>query len=178
MSRRVKPARKNKGQSDEATKELKSRLNFEKTWTDYVAVFIAKVFGSMLFLISVLLLFTMWICWNLNCLPGLKPFDPFPFPTLVMAVSLFAIVLSISVLINQNRQGRIEKIRKQVEFEVNVLAESEVTKVLNMLHEIHQHMGLHTKEDHELEEMKEPTDIAEIHQSLDNNGITEDKPVN
>jgi len=83
-----------------------------------------------------------------------------------MAVSLFAIILPVSVLINQNRQGRIDKISHQVEFEVNVRAENEITKVLKMLHEIHQHLGLATKKDEELEQMREQIDIAQVHQKL------------
>jgi len=170
------PAENSSSDKDFAAKELKSLLNFEKTWTDKVAVFIAGLFGSMAFLICCMLFFVIWICWNLNFLPVLKPFDPSPFPILQITVSIFAIILSISVLINQNRQGRIDKISQQVEFEVNVLAESEVTKMLNMLHELHQHLGLHTKEDRELEEMKEPTDISQIHQTLDDREINTIKP--
>jgi uncharacterized membrane protein len=147
--------------------QLKSELGFTKTPADHFAVAIANLFGSIGFLIGCLVFFVLWICWNLRLLPGLIPFDPFPFPILEMTVSLFAIILSVSVLINQNRQGRIEKISQKVEFEVNVRAESEVTKVLNMLHEIHRHLGLNTKDDKELEQMKEQTDISQIHHKLD-----------
>src|ERR1700761_9111698 len=119
--------------------QLKSSLNFTKTRTDKLAVFIINLFGSITFLLACLLFLAIWISWNTHLIPGVRPFDPFPFSTLEMAVSIFAIILSISVLINQNRQGRIEKIREQVEFEINVRAESEVTKVLNMLHDLHRH---------------------------------------
>lgn len=146
--------------------ELKSSLNFTKTFTDKLAVVIINSFGSIVFLLSFIFLVIVWICWNTNIISGLKPFDPFPFSSLEMSVSIFAIILSISVLINQNRQGRIEKIKQQVEFEVNVRAESEVTKILNMLHDIHQQMGLNSQEDKELEKMKEQTDLKEIHKSL------------
>jgi len=152
---------------DSGDPQLQSSLNFTKTRTDKLAVFIINVLGSMAFLLICILIFGIWICWNVKLIPGLKPFDPFPFSTLEMAVSIFAIILSISVLINQNRQGRIEKIRQQVEFEVNVRAESEITKVLHMLHEIHQKLGLNSIEDQELEKMKEQTDINKIHQTVD-----------
>ena len=155
----------NKSQQS-AEPELKSSLDFTKTRTDHITVFIINVLGSMKFLLSCFIIFTVWICWNINMLP-LKPFDPFPFPILEMAVSLFAIILSVSVLINQNRQGRIETIRQQVEFEVNVRAEEEITKILNMVHEIHQHLGINTTTDQQLEEMKEPTDIKQIHRAID-----------
>ncbi len=147
--------------------ELKSSLNFTKTRADHIAVLTIEALGSIRFLAGCIIFFVVWITWNLNDIYGLKPFDPFPFPILTMMVSLFAIVLSVSVLINQNRQGRIEKIRQQVEFEINVRAENEITKVLTMLHEIHQKMGLNTQADKELEEMKEPIDINQLQQTLD-----------
>jgi len=143
--------------------QLKSSLDFDKSLIDKFAVIITDVLGSMIFLSCCVLLFAVWIVWNLY---ASKPFDPFPFPVLEMTVSLFAIILSVSVLINQNRQGRIDKIKQQVEFEVNVRAESEITKVLSMLHEIHQKLGLNSIEDKELEEMKENTDVKQIHETI------------
>ena len=147
--------------------ELKSSLDFTKTKTDHIAVLIIEVLGSMKFLVFYILIFTVWIAWNLRFYFNSKPFDPFPFPILQMVVTLFAIILSVSVLINQNRQGKIEKIKQEVEFEINVRAENEITKILNMLHEIHQQLGLDSKEDKELEQMKETTNIKQIHQTLD-----------
>ena len=147
--------------------ELKSELDFETGLIDNFGVRVTAVLGSMLFLAGYIIMFTVWICWNLRFLPGLKPFDPFPFPILQMVVSLFAIILSVSVLVNQNRQGRIERVKRQVEFEVNVRAETEITKVLNMLHEIQQKMGLANAVDKELEDMKEPIDIKQLHQAMD-----------
>ncbi len=147
--------------------ELKSELDIEKGLIDNFGVRITAVLGSLWFLAGYIIMFTVWICWNVRLLPGLTPFDPFPFPILQMVVSLFAIILSVSVLVNQNRQGRIERIKRQVEFEVNVRAETEITKILNMLHEIQQKMGLANAVDKELEDMKEPIDIKQLHQALD-----------
>ena len=144
--------------------QLKSSLEFTKTPTDKFAIFTTNVLGSMTFLLCSLVFFVVWIAWNLF---APNPFDRFPFPVLEMVVSLFAIILSVTVLINQNRQGHMDKIRQQVEFEVNVRAESEITMMLNMLHEIHQKLGLKTEEDKELEEMKAMTDVKQIHQTID-----------
>jgi uncharacterized membrane protein len=145
---------------------IKSKLEFNKTNVDHVSLFITGILGSMKFLCTCLGIFLLWILWNTNHIPGLVPFDPYPFPGLEMGVSIFAIVLSISVLISQNRQGRMEKIRQQVEFEVNILAENEVTKVLTMLHEIQKKMGINSR-DRELEEMKENIDIDRLHKEVD-----------
>ena len=151
-------------------KELRSSLEFTKTPVDKIAVFLISIFGSVTFLLFCTLLFAVWICWNLG-LFGFKPFDPFPFPILEMSVSIFAIVLSVSVLINQNRQGHMDKIRQQVEFEVNVRAEAEITKMLNMLHAIEQKLGIDTSGDTLLEEMKEVTNVKQIHKNIDEEGM-------
>src|SRR4051812_42033987 len=94
-------------------RHLKSTLKFSESKTDRIAIGIMGVLGSIPFLVSCLLFFIFWILWNLHFLSFLKPFDVYPFPLLEMTVSLFAVVLSVSVIINQNRQSRIDKISRQ-----------------------------------------------------------------
>ena len=154
----------NKEPKTTITEEIKSSLEFKKTRTDTFAVFMTNFLGSTIFLVSAVVFFTIWITYNLI---SATPFDEFPFPELQMVVSVFAIILSVTVLINQNRQGRMDKTRQQVEFEINVRAEHEITKVLNMLHDIQKKLGVQTGTDKELEEMKEPTDVQEIHHKID-----------
>ena len=156
-----------KKQKNKKETTLRSSLDFTKTQTDHVTVFLIELLGSMRFLLGCVSLFCIWILWNLHFFSSLKPFDPFPFPILEMSVSIFAIILSVSVLINQNRQSRIETIRSQVEFEVNVRAEEEITRILAMLHDIHQHLGLQTPDHQELDQMKESTDLKKIQRTID-----------
>ena len=146
---------------------IKSALEFNENWIDKVATFITGTFGSIRFLGLCMLFFVIWIAWNLNLLPLIKPFDPYPFQMLTMIVSIFAIILSISVLISQNREGKRETIRQKVEFEVNIRAENEITKMLTMLHEIQKKLGIKGTADTELEEMKAETNIQDIHHKLD-----------
>jgi uncharacterized membrane protein len=150
-----------------ASQELKSSLEFTKTYTDHISQFLTRFLGSMPFLIASVHFFLLWIIWNIGLLFDSKPFDPFPFPILNTIVSLFAIILSVSVLINQNRQGKVDKVQRQVEFEVNVRAENEITKVLSMLHEIHTKLGIDNSLDEELKKMKENIDVKEIHKVLE-----------
>ncbi|MDQ2719407.1 MAG: DUF1003 domain-containing protein [Bacteroidota bacterium] len=147
-------------------KNLKSKLNFERSFSYRVALWITSTFGSMPFLCLCLLIFLLWLSWNTHLIPFLKPFDPYPFPMLTMIVSLFAIILTVAVLISQNREGRMNSLRQQIEFEVNVHAENEITKVLAMLHEIQIKLGISNKKDTVLEEMKETLDIQKIHEYL------------
>ncbi len=93
-------------------------LEFNGSWGERIAVFLSKTFGSMKFFCLTLLVLFIWLTWNLNLLPKLKPFDPYPFTMLTMIFSVLSIILSISVLINQNRKGKMNSIRQQIEFEV------------------------------------------------------------
>jgi CRP/FNR family cyclic AMP-dependent transcriptional regulator len=96
----------------------------ELTTFERIADWIAWFSGSMLFLILNLAWFVIWI--GLNTIPGLAHFDPFPFGLLTMIVSLEAIFLSCFVLISQDRQAAKERLRADIEYEVNVKAELEV----------------------------------------------------
>lgn len=146
--------------------QMKSILEFDKSTSDRIAVILTNTFGSMKFLCVSLVLFLVWISWNLNLLPKLKAFDPYPFTMLTMIVALFSIILSVSVLINQKRDGKMNNIRQQIEFEVNVHAENEITKVLEMLHEIQKKLGIDSSKDTELEKMKETLDIQQLQEKL------------
>ena len=104
-----------------------------------VADWIAWFSGSMLFLFLNALFFAVWIGINtLNV--GVERFDPFPFGLLTMIVSLEAIFLSCFVLVSQNRQAQKDRVRADVEYEVNVRAEREVA-------------ALHAKSDRNYEQM-------------------------
>jgi uncharacterized membrane protein len=63
---------------------------------------------------------------------GIEPFDPFPFGLLTTIVSLEAIFLSTFVLVSQNRQSAIADRRAQLDLQINLLAEYEVTRLLKL----------------------------------------------
>jgi len=90
-----------------------------------MADWIAWFSGSMTFLALNLVWFGIWIVVNSFDL-GFPRFDPYPFGLLTMIVSLEAIFLSIFVLISQNRQAEKDRVRANIDFEVNVKAELEV----------------------------------------------------
>ncbi len=160
--------KKNQLPDDFEQEDIKSALEIRQTGIDHFANMITDVFGSIIFLLILLGVFAVYGAWNLGFLPGLAPFDPYPFNVLDTLLSVFAVILSIAVLISQNRQRRQEKIRAQVEFEVNVRAEREITKILSMLQEIQRELGI-SKSDPELEKMKETTDLDQLHRSIDEN---------
>jgi uncharacterized membrane protein len=85
--------------------------------------------GSISFLVVHIFWFAAWVSANLGQMPGVEPFDPYPFGFLTMVVSLEAIFLSCMVLISQNRLAAKEKIRSDVEYDANIRAGLEVTQL-------------------------------------------------
>lgn len=147
-------------------KGLKSYTEFEEKWSDTLAKFLTKSFGTLRFLNLILFLIFLWFILNLGLVPGVSPFDLYPFNSLVLIVQLFGIVLSIIILISQNQETRINEVRQQMDFEINVRAENEITKILHMIEEIHTELGI-AKVDKELEKMKETTSISEIKENVE-----------
>jgi len=102
-------------------------LNFGTRLADLLTM----VAGDIRFAYFCFIWFLIWIVLNIDVIPGLKSFDPFPFGLLTMIVSLLAIFLSLFVLISQNRQTEREKVRNDIEYEVNVKAEVEIRDLHN-----------------------------------------------
>jgi len=90
-----------------------------------VADWISWFSGSMQFLALNAVWFVAWIAINTLSL-GVPQFDPYPFGLLTMIVSLEAIFLSCFVLISQNRQAEKDRVRADIEYEVNIKAELEI----------------------------------------------------
>ena len=83
--------------------------------------------------------FIIWIV--LNTLPvGIPTFDPYPFGLLTMIVSLEAIFLSCFVLVSQNRQAEKDRVRADIEYEVNIKAELEIAHLHEKTDRIYENM--------------------------------------
>jgi uncharacterized membrane protein len=121
--------------SRNVNEEVEEKSTFLQTIADWLAWFS----GSMPFLLIHTLWFITWI--SINTLPlGLPHFDPFPFGLLTMIVSLEAIFLSCFVLISQNRQVEKDKVRSDIEYEVNIKAELEVAHLHEKTDRIYENM--------------------------------------
>jgi uncharacterized membrane protein len=158
---------------------LKSYVGFERKFAEVMARFLTKYLGGIWFLNTSIAFIFIWIIINLGYIPGVRPFDPYPFSLLLMIVEFSAMFLAIVVLINQNQQGRMADIRQQIDLEINVRAENEITKILTMLDELHVKLGI-VKTDKELDKMMEKIDIAEIkediEQGIENRDTGENQP--
>lgn len=107
------------------SRNVNEEMEVHSTPLQRVADWIAWFSGSMMFLLLNGIWFISWI--TINTLPvGVPAFDPFPFGLLTMIVSLEAIFLSCFVLISQSRQGEKDRVRSDIEYEVNIKAELEI----------------------------------------------------
>lgn len=84
--------------------------------------------------------FGFWVLANSRAIPGIEPFDRFPFPLLTTMVSLEAIFLSLFVLASQNRMTMQADKRAQLDLQIDLLAEREMTAVLVMVADLARHV--------------------------------------
>jgi uncharacterized membrane protein len=145
--------------------DLRRKADKKRGLQGKVADFITDFSGSMAFVYIHVAWFGFWILANSGWL-GVPKFDPFPYGLLTLVVSLEAIFLSAFVLISQNRLSDEADQRANLDLQIGLLTEHEMTKVLRMLDEIREHLGISGSDDQDLQELEQevhPEDVlAEI----------------
>lgn len=154
-------------QSRQIIRSLKEKQDEKRSRAEKIADFMTTVFGSMAFLVINAVWFAVWIAINLNLIPGIPAFDPFPFGLLTMIVSLEAIGLAIIVLISQNRSSKIADLREEVDLQIDILTERELTKLMHVVCAIAEKQGIDLSEDSELQTMLKPTPMSRIEHALE-----------
>lgn len=122
-----------------------------------IADAITRFTGSMRFVYLHLALFGFWILANLGWIPGMPAWDP-SFVTLAMIASVEAIFLSTFVLISQNRMAAAADKRADLDLQISLLAEHEVTGLIALVSGIAERLGVKTEADAEIDEMAQ--DVA------------------
>jgi uncharacterized membrane protein len=124
------------------SRNVNEEVEEHTTWLQRTVDWISWFSGSMWFLAFTAIWFTAWIVVNMVPL-GVPQFDPYPFGLLTMITSLEAIFLSCFVLISQNRQAEKDRVRSDIEYEVNIKAELEVAHLHEKTDRIHAEMLEH-----------------------------------
>ena len=129
---------------------------------------IVNTAGSPIVLGLHVLWFATWVVVNRELVPGLTPFDPFPFPLLTMTVSLEAIFLALFVLASQNRLARQSDMRSHLNLQIDLLAEREMTAVLQLLRDIARHLNVtSTVTPEQLRDLATKTDLDALTKRLE-----------
>lgn len=159
------------GDASESHKQIaqsiKAKMDARRTLAERVADWLTSRVGTMSFLVINLIWFSIWIVLNIGIIPGVQPFDPFPFGLLTMIVSLEAIALAIVVLISQNREAQVAALREEVDIYINFRAEQELTKLLEMVALLLEKHGIATSTDTVLQAMLKEKDVDEIEDALE-----------
>ena len=109
-----------------ASRNVNVEVDDERSAVQKAADWIAEFSGSVPFLLLHMVFFAAWLVVNTVPIRGFQPFDPYPFGFLTLAVSLEAIFLSVFVLLSQNRLAAKERVRGDIEYDVNLKAELEI----------------------------------------------------
>ena len=112
----------------------------EAPLSDRVADAITHFTGSMTFVVVHLVIVAGWVAINAGVV-GLPTFDP-TFVILATAASVEAIFLSTFVLISQNRAAELADRRADLDVQINLLAEHEITKLVDLVTQIAEKVGV------------------------------------
>ena len=163
------------GNLDEAIQE---NLQAIKYWEDAalhnrsaaerVSDRVTAMAGGGYFQLAHVVWFAAWLGVNAGIVPGARPFDPFPFPLLTTVVSLEAIFLALFVLASQNRLSRQSDKRAHLDLQIDLLAEREMTAVLQMLLDLAAHLRVDgTFTPAQIRALAKKTDVHKLADDLD-----------
>jgi uncharacterized membrane protein len=130
----------------EAIAKLEQVALHERSAAEYLSDIITRITGSIGFVVFHIALFVFWFAVNLDFIPGIRAFDPFPFGILTLIVSSEGVFLSIFILISQNRITRQADRRAHLDLQINLLTEREITLMLRLQKKLCEHFNLETED--------------------------------
>lgn len=146
--------------------------------TDRISEAIGKFAGTNTFVLVQIAWVTAYIVINIGLLEALPTFDPFPFAFLATILALEAVLLTAFVLKRQNRMSLRADQRGHLDLQINLLAEKEATKVIQLLQRLSRHLGIEEQvTDGEARELGKDTEVEDLARDLHENlkGDTENR---
>jgi uncharacterized membrane protein len=119
-----------------ATRNPNAVIEKEATFGERIADSVASFGGSWTFIITFLVMLTIYAAINISM--GSKAWDPYPFILLNLFLSMLAAIQAPVIMMSQNRQDTKDRLRGELDFEVNRRSESEIqglSRKLNLLDE-------------------------------------------
>ena len=138
----------------EALRQRREREEANVSREEVLARAITRFSGSMRFVYLHVALYGCWVIANLGWIPGIAAWDP-SFVVLAMIASVEAIFLSTFILITQNRMAATADRRAELDLQVSLLAEAEITKLVQLVSEIADRMNVAAARAEDIEEMKQ-----------------------
>jgi len=145
--------------------ERRKQENRERTTEEKIADTVTAFTGSMRFVYIHLVLFGLWVVWNLGWI-GLKPFDR-SFVILAMFASVEAIFLSTFVLISQNRASAQADRRADLDLQISLLSEHEITRLITLVTAMAKKMDIEAANQPELDELAQDVKPEAVMETMD-----------
>ncbi len=101
----------------------------QDTLGDRIADGVARFGGSWSFIFSFVGVMLLWVTVNAVLLVH-RPIDPFPFTLLNLFLSMIAALQGPIIMMSQNRQDAKDRVRSELDYQVNLKAELEITELL------------------------------------------------
>lgn len=117
---------------------LETEAENDRSIAERASEMIGRFAGTLSFVLAQLCLVGLWLAVNL----GSNAFDPFPFSLLSAVLSFECVMLTAFILIRQNRMGLRADRRTHLALQINLLAEQEATKIIQMLERMSRQMGM------------------------------------
>src|ERR1700730_78549 len=148
----------------QAIAKLERDVLDQRPLVDRTTAAITRVTGSPVFIAVHVAWFATWIVLNITR----YTFDVYPFSLLNLIVALEAVCLTSVVLMTQNRMAQLADRRAQIDLQINMLAEQELTAMLHMLHGLCTHTGVKVSiRDERVQRLLNDTDIHKIAVAFD-----------
>jgi uncharacterized membrane protein len=129
---------------------------------------IGKFAGTTVFVLVQIAFVALWVAVNSGVV--MAAFDPYPFVFLGVLLALEAVLLTSFVLIRQNRMSQKADERGHLDLQINLLAEKEITKVIQLLQRMSRQMGIEQQvTDRETRELSKDTAVEDVARDLQEN---------
>jgi uncharacterized membrane protein len=117
-----------------ASRNANEMIEEKSTFGDRIADTVARFGGSWTFIILFLVVLVIYSCINVALVN--RAWDPYPFILLNLFLSMLAAIQAPVIMMSQNRQDTKDRLRSELDFDVNRRAESEIqalSRKLNLL---------------------------------------------
>jgi CRP/FNR family cyclic AMP-dependent transcriptional regulator len=102
------------------------------TLSDRAADIIAEFGGSWKFILAAVLFFNLWVLIN-SLLLAKGGFDPYPYLLLSTGINMLAVLQAPIILMSQNRQAHKDRLRSEIDYQVNLKNELALNEILHRL---------------------------------------------
>src|SRR5207248_6828374 len=104
----------------------------QRTLADRASDIIAEFGGSWKFILAAVFFFNLWVLIN-SLLLTKGGFDPYPYLLLSTGINMLAVLQAPIILMSQNRQSHKDRLRSEIDYQVNLKNELALNEILQRL---------------------------------------------